>query len=342
MFNIRSFYLQLMIQLELQEVNPREAITPLGEGMEIIKRAGDFEITDGSSDYEVLCAWKDHPYCRDAEWGFLLIDDVSPDFHEQTREKIKDQNVCIYLRDKDTLEVKPQFFNADLHIKKLGVNTAIVVSPTRLKGLLCTPAEGPNGAYWVVYRPYNPSNVLELKVAPPHIRCLPTVRFRNTNIADSLEHYEFREFDFEGSARKGIISIREINSQLEEIKGVSVKISQKKEATSPDQYELIFEGVGTLENPHGICIVLFECPFKWPRGSMDDEIIQKSYMMSLGYFEFVVGRIVKIQDKSYIKLLDTPTYPHTQQKVIFQPSQTKIAQAIKFNQSLIRRARRAT
>ncbi|MBI4232469.1 hypothetical protein HY605_04520, partial [Candidatus Peregrinibacteria bacterium] len=137
---------------EPQITGPRR-LTAFGTDFEIFDTAGEISIERNGSKYEVLCALEDHPHCAEAE-DYFIHASLYP---EQMQQFHPNQTIKIYLRDQAAFKVEAVTFQADITVKMHGVQSARVVAPKSLKGLLLSPDPQENGA-WIVFRPFKESN----------------------------------------------------------------------------------------------------------------------------------------------------------------------------------------
>lgn len=112
-------------------------------------------ITDADGDeYQVLTPPVGHPYCKKAEDGFTVAH-----YSGAWKERLMDVSILMHLRRKRDLSFRDAFFKADLAVKALGVETAIIDSPDHLlRGFICTPPTEVS-PHAIVVRPFSPSNI---------------------------------------------------------------------------------------------------------------------------------------------------------------------------------------
>jgi hypothetical protein len=92
-------------------------------------------ITDNEGEeYQILTPPVGHPYCKKAEDGFTVAQ-----YSNDWKERLNQVSVLIHLRRKRDLAYRRAFFQAELAVKNIGVETAIVNSPHPLSGFICTP-----------------------------------------------------------------------------------------------------------------------------------------------------------------------------------------------------------
>lgn len=123
----------------------------LGKGMHLqVSAEGQTPviIDSGGNEFEIITASEGHPYCKRMEDFFVL------DGSNQRMSPPLDVEVVLYLRDIQTLEFKQTRFRARIAVKSTGAHLAIIVDPSELAGLICTPPT-PRYPYSIVARPFN-------------------------------------------------------------------------------------------------------------------------------------------------------------------------------------------
>lgn len=290
-----------------------EALANLGNRFEIIALDGqDVEIIRDGQKFEILCAYHAHPYCTLAEDRFVEA------FYNPTDEwrlvEHKNQTVQIYLRDKQTLAAHRTSFPADLVLKKNGVRSAIVVSPSALAGLLCAPTD--EYRTWVVFRPFN-NNFLapELAAQYPDLQKvpmgpitgeLPKIDFPLLEGEEGRHNGTNSSFYFSALASRGVISKRERNL-FKTVRGLYLEEDNRCKVLPPDnnRFKLDTESVQEMPDLKGRFVVLNKPEHRWPEMSDQQTRFMDTHPSSHGYLEFNCGRIV-LEDGEYYFVLEKP------------------------------------
>ena len=292
--------------------NPDRALATLGDGFEIVladEQSGTVEIVNGDEKFEILCAYHTHPYCTLAEDRFVeTYYDPNDDWRLVRRDN---QQVQIYLRDKKTLAAQKTTFPADLVLKKNGVRSAIVVSPSALSGLLCAPTG--ESDTWVVFRPFNNKFLApeiatkypglgKLPISPSTDR-LPKVDFP---LLEGENNHRSTDVDFSELAPQGTISQRE-TKHFKSVRSLYLKEDDRCKVISPvnNRFKLDTDSVKEMPDLNGKFAVFSKPPLRWPEMSNQQTRFTDTHPSSHGYLEFTCGRIV-LEDGQYYFVLDRP------------------------------------
>lgn len=298
---------------EILTPSGHEALANLGNGFEITALDGQkVEITRDGQKFEILCAYHSHPYCTLAEDRFVEAFYNPNDEWRLVRNN--NQIVQIYLRDKQTLAAHRTSFPADLVLKKNGVRSAIVVSPSALAGLLCAPANEYNT--WVVFRPFNYNFLApELAAQFPDLQKvplgavvgkLPKVDFPLLEEEDARKNGATPSFDFSTLASQGVISKPE-RDLFKTVRGLYLAEDERCKVLPPDnnRFKLDTESVQEIPNLKGRFIILSKPEHRWPEMSDQQTRFIDTHASSHGYLEFNCGHIV-FEEGEYYFVLEKP------------------------------------
>ncbi len=298
-----------------EPANQDRALANLGDGFEIIladEQSDTVEIVNGDEKFEVLCAYHAHPYCTLAEDRFVEAFYNPADNWRLVRRD--NQQVQIYLRNKKTLASQKATFPADLVLKKNGVRSAIVVSPSSLAGLFCAPADEHNT--WVVFRPFS-RNFLAPEIAAkypglgqvalsPSIDKLPKVDFPLLEWESRPDTDTSSSIDLSALAPQGVVSKRE-KYLFKTVRHLYLEEDERCKVRPPvgNRFKLDTESVTEMPDLNGRFLIFGKPPLRWPEMSDQQTRFTDTHLSSHGYLEFTCGQIV-LEDGQYYFITEKP------------------------------------
>lgn len=295
----------------------KSLLCKLDQGYEILDDGTDLSIERDRKSFEIVCSWHAHPYCDQAE---VLFKRNFPN----NLLRYLDVNIKMYLRDKETLEPREYNFSGDIGGKQDGVQSGIVIFPFELRGLLCAPTDKSKRS-WVVFRPFETKHHLEPEqekamLAKSLRRGLPVASYPREAIVTESRLAEIHNIDPSKLADKGIISHKErrifftrVGTFLKyhdtvrgEIRYMVDKAEIPRENINRDFYILGASGITWPKIPHNV---------------MD---FNRMYMASLGWNEFVKGKIVREGDNIFFVPNVPLTDPSLSGMELFIPSAVEL------------------
>ena len=284
--------------LDLSEVQDiHHYLSVFGLGTDLVVIDDKVEIRRGDDRFEVLCAMPDHPYCRESEDRFgAYLNRKKPLFESII---LRDQSICIYLRNQRTFQVEQVFFRGDILQKKFGVYSGLVFKPEEFFGLMCAPPRNGN-AYWTVSRPFNRDNLGVFDssnknvLAAPHVCNFPSVT-PVINEAQGLSEMECRDFSLDQVSDPFILSNMEANTYLTCDRDFSIV---KREG---DRFLLrITSESSSLEGREEQTVLIrFKSPYQWLKMPNQVPNFDRSWLMSDGYSMFLKGTLIQEGNSYY-------------------------------------------
>ena len=316
-------------------------------GFDVKSDENGTEIVKDGRKFEILCAKPEHPYCSLAEDRF--VEAFAPENQSNLSQR-EDQEVTIYLRDKDNFQTTTVTFKATLLIKKNGVHSAVVVEPAEIAGLLCAPT-GPNYNQWVVFRPFDPDYLdpaiaeanpnLNLLPRSPLSSAIPRIKFPMLEDA-TQDRNDAHQIEISELATQGIISKNEVAKCLARVRGVYLAEDSQFKIEAPIDgtlFKLEIDDATETPSLEREYLILTISTNQWPE--MKDVYVRFLHTTpsSHGYHQFTKGKIVIIEGEHYFKAECKPSQLTTNSTYIFeQRGNNTTAIQINVHESLARLA----